>query len=122
MKLTNLQIINCEQVLVKLKQQELPILTAYKLNKTIKAIGEKLKFIHEQREELIKKYGKEIDGQFGIDQNDQENFNKFLEDFKVILEVEEEVNFEKMELQHFIDSGVKLSSDEFELVSFLFVE
>lgn len=120
MKLTNLQIMNSEQVLVKLKQQELPILTAYKLNKIIKAIGEKLKFIHEQREELIKKYGKDIDGQFGIDQNDQENFNKFLEDFKVILEVEEEVEIEKLNLKDF--ENVKLSSDEFELVSFLFLD
>lgn len=120
MKLTNLQIMNSEQVLVKLKQQELPILTAYKLNKTIKAIGEKLKFIHEQRDEIIKRYGKETNGTYSIDEKDQENINKFLNDFKLVLEVEEEVSIERLELSDFVN--VKLSSDEFELVSFLFME
>ena len=120
MKLTNLQIMNSEQVLVKLKQQELPILVAYKLNKIIKSMGEKLQFIHEQRDEIIKKYGTETNGTYAIDEHDQENINKFLEDFKQVLSIEEEVEIEKLELKDFVD--VKISSDEFELVSFLFLE
>lgn len=111
---------NSEKVLVKLKTQELPILVAYKLNKVIKAIGEKLQFIHEQRDEIIKKYGKETNGTYSIDEKDTENINKFLNDFKAVLSIEEEVSIERLELNDFVN--VKISSDEFELVSFLFME
>lgn len=120
MKLTNLQIMNSEQVLAKLKTEELPILVAYKLNKVIKVIGEKLKFIHEQRDEIIKRYGHEENGTYLIDEKDQENINKFLNDFKAVLSIEEEVSIEIFELNDFVN--VKISSDEFELVSFLFTE
>ena len=120
MKLTNLQIMNSEQVLAKLKTQELPILVAYKLNKVIKAIGEKLQFIQEQRDEIIKRYGQEENGSYKIDEKDIENINKFLKDFKAVVSIEEEVSIERFELNDFVN--VKLSSDEFELVSFLFTE
>lgn len=118
MKLTNHQIMNSEKVLAKLKTYELPILVAYKLNKAIKEIGKKLEFIHEQRDEIIMRYGKEENGSYSIDEKDTENINKFLNDFKAVLSIEEEVDIIPFELSDF--ENVKLSSDEFELVSFLF--
>lgn len=118
MKLTNLQLINSEQALIKLKSQELPILVAYKLNKAIKDIAEKIAFINEQKNEIIKKYGKEEHGSYSIAQDDKENIDKFLKDFKEVLDIEEEVNVEPFDLKDF--ENVKLSSDEFEMISFLF--
>ena len=121
MKLKNLQIMQSEQVLMKLKKQELPILVAYKLNKVIKALDEKLKFIKSQRDEIIKRYGKEEEnGSYMIDGNDTENVNKYFDDYNLILEVEEEVEFEKLDMNDFVN--VKLTSDEVGLVSFLFEE
>lgn len=120
MKLKNLQIMQSEQVLIKLKKQELPILVAYKLNKVIRVIEEKLKFIKSQRDEIIKRYGKEENGSYMIDGNDTENVNKYFDDYNLILEVEEEVEFEKLDMNDFVN--VKLTSDEVGLVSFLFEE
>ena len=118
MKLTNSQIKNCEHVLLKLKKQELPILVAYKLNKVIKALDEKIKFINYQRDEIIKKYGKEEDGTYSIDANDTENVNKYFNDFNMILGVEEEVDIEKLDLNDFVN--VQLTCAEFDLISFFF--
>ena len=118
MKLTNLQLINSEQVLVKLKAQELPIKVAYKLNKAIKEIAEKINFINEQKNEFIKKYGKEENGNYSIAQDDRENIDLFLRDFKEVLSIEEEVNIEPFDLKDF--ENVMLSSEDFEMISFLF--
>lgn len=118
MKIKNAQLINSEQALIKLKSEALPIKVAYRLNKTIKEIGEKIKFINEQRNDIIMKYGNESDGRFVIAQDDKENVDKFLKDFKEILDIEEELDIDLFDLSDF--ENVKLSSDEVESISFLF--
>ena len=84
-----------EQSLVKLKSQDLPVKVAYKLNKNIKAISERLRFINEHRKDFIEKYGRpDENGVFYIPSEDQSNIDKFMKDYTELLEIEDEIELE----------------------------
>lgn len=121
MKLTNLVLLNSEKSLAKLKTQNLPIKIAYKLNKNIHLISEQLKFIEEQRLTLIKTYGQPTnDGGYSIDKNNVEDYNKFINDFMEILQIEEEIDILPFTLDEL--SNVCMSSEDLDMISFLVSE
>ena len=118
MKLSNYQIMNSENTLFKLKDMELPIKVAYKLNKAIKEIAVKIELINEVKNELIMKHGECDNGNYFINNENKDAVEKFVKDFKEVLNIEEEVNIDPFDLNDF--ESVKLSSAEFEAISFLF--
>lgn len=120
MKLKNGIIYNSQNALLKLKNTELPIKTAYKVNKVIRVISEKIKFLEEQRNEIIQKYGREENGVFSIDKDDIQAIERFINDFNEILDIDEELDIEEFSMEDF--TAVKLTSDEFDTISYLFHE
>ena len=118
MKVKNGIIYNSQNALLKLKQAELPIKTAYNLNKLIKVISEKIQFIEEQRNENIKKYGKEDNGVLAIDKDDIQAIERFINDFNEVLDIDEELDIELFSIEDF--TAVKLTSDDFDTISYLF--
>ena len=94
MKVKNGIVYNSQNALLKLKNTELPIVTSYKLNKVVKVITERIRFLEEQRNEIIQRHGKEVNGVFTIDKDDIQAIERFINDFNEILEIDEELDIE----------------------------
>jgi hypothetical protein len=117
MKLKNGKIFNSKKALDKIKNTSLPIKTAYKIAKITKVIDEQYNFIVTQQNEIIKKYGTEENGCYGIKANDYENLNKYAKDFNEVLEIEEEIEIQKISLEEL--EKVELTINDVESIDFL---
>nr|BAR34198.1 hypothetical protein [uncultured Mediterranean phage uvMED] len=66
---------------------------SYKVARFNQKIANVLSSVQDQRNELIKKYGKEGEnGSFNIDQADEKNKTAFFKEFNELMQVEEEVS------------------------------
>lgn len=94
--------------LSKLINKELPVKAAYRLGRLTKAVRSELDQFNLTRNTLLKKYGKEKDGQYQIDTEDkkaQESFNKEIDE---LLNLEIKINdYEKISIEELGD--IKLS-------------
>jgi seryl-tRNA synthetase len=72
----------------KLLNKELPVKTAYRLGRLSKALQSELDQFNLTRNNLIKKYGKEKDGQYQIDPDDKTALEKFNAEIEELLAVD----------------------------------
>lgn len=118
MKLKNSQIINAVDALNKLSEANLPIRQAYNLSKTLTSIKRMAKAIYAERDKLIIKYGEEQeDGNHSITAENVEGKAKFIEDYSVVLDMEEEVDVRKLSLDDL--DGVMISANDLENIEFM---
>src|SRR3972149_3726051 len=73
--------------LSKLLGKELPVKTAYTLGKLFNKIKSELQQYYSHRDNLIKKYGKEADGNFSIGSSAKEVIKKSRKDNEELLSV-----------------------------------
>lgn len=88
MKLTLKELLQSVESLGKLLNKELTVITAYRLGKLSKALQSELDQFNLTRNNLIKKYGKEKDGQYQIDPDDKSAMEKFNKEIEELLTVE----------------------------------
>lgn len=69
---------------------------AFVIFRTLRKLQDEIKDCDEQKNKLIQKYGKEIDGGIGIAPDDEEANKKFFEEFYPILLCEIDVNIPQM--------------------------
>tara|TARA_B100000287_G_scaffold252100_1_gene236867 strand:+ start:4138 stop:4539 length:402 start_codon:yes stop_codon:yes gene_type:complete len=74
---------------------------SYKVARFNQKIANVLSSVQDQRNELIKKYGKEDEGNYSIDQASDKNKNAFFKEFNELMQVEEEV--------HVLDGAINLT-------------
>jgi len=105
MKIKLAQIKAIEEPLAKLADKELDIRISYRLGKFIKVIGQELQELETNRIKLIKKYGKPVDNKAGQQeyQIEEENKNKFIDDFNKLLQEEINVDFSPISLEELKD-------------------
>ena len=98
MKMTNIEAEMHLQLLSKMVNQELPRKTSVAIARNLRKLNDELKEYREQKDNLIRKYGKENeDGQIGIDMNaDREAFAKFVEELTPINQLEFEIDIMKI--------------------------
>jgi hypothetical protein len=72
----------------------------YWVAKQAKKIGSEIENINDRRNELIKKYGKEKDGQPSIDQKDTKAMKKFTDDFEALLKEEIELDIQPLKYEY----------------------
>lgn len=97
MKLTNGEIYNVKEPLQRLSAMQFPVKTSLALIKLAKKLNEFAIPIEQVRMGLIKQYGKPSEGnpqQFEIKPGD-ENWEKFIQEYKELMEQEVEVVFEQ---------------------------
>lgn len=123
MKIKNEVLVNSVQVLSKLNNAELPVRVSYKLAKNIKSIEKELNIYEEEKQKLINKYGeKDEEGKLktkedgSINITDTENWNK---DIKELLEIEAEINVEKINIDELAKSDLKLTPAELTLIDYM---
>ena len=123
MKIKNEVLVNSVQVLRKLNNAELPVRVSYKLAKNIKNIDKELKIYEEEKQKLINKYGeKDEEGKLktkedgSINITDTENWNK---DIKELLEIEAEINIEKINIDELGKSDFKITPSELSLIDYM---
>ena len=123
MKIKNEVLVNSVQVLRKLNNAELPVRVSYKLAKNIKSIDKELKIYEEEKQKLINKYGeKDEEGKLktkedgSINITDTENWNK---DIKELLDIEAEINIEKINIDELAKSDLKLTPAELALIDYM---
>lgn len=100
MKLTNGEIFSAKVPLQQLTANKFPVKTSLALVKLTQKLNEFLVPIEQVREGLIKTYGKPIPEnpqQTKVEPGD-ENWDKFIEEFKELMSQEVEVVIEKVEL------------------------
>lgn len=88
MKITLKELLQNVNSLSNLLNKELPVKTAYRLGRLSKAIQSELDQFNLTRNNLIKKYGKEKDGQYQIDPEDKTTMKKFEKEIEELLSVE----------------------------------
>jgi len=97
MKVRNLEIFQAREPLQKLMEVKLPVRASAQIAKLALALNGSLKVIDDVRNGLVKKYGEEKDGETRVEEK-SESFQKFIEEFNELMEMEEEVKFEKVKL------------------------
>ncbi|MEM3091778.1 MAG: hypothetical protein QXD05_01455 [Candidatus Pacearchaeota archaeon] len=108
MEITIKQLIESAESLAILAQKDMPIKTSYKLGKLLNKIREELKLYEEQRNNLIKKYGKDIGGgNYQIDENDEEAINKFKKEHEELINLTVNIEYEPISLDSLGD--IKIS-------------
>lgn len=107
MELTLKQLVERVESLSKLLNKELPIKTAYRLGRLYNIIKNELQQYNEHRNILIKKYGKEKNGQILIDEQDKEAIEKFTKDNEELLSVSIRIDYEPIAISDLGD--IKLS-------------
>lgn len=75
--------------------------TAFVLFRALRKLQDEIKDCDEQKNTLIKKYGKEIDGGIGIEPEDKDAYEGFLKEFTPILFYELEVDLPQMTEEDF---------------------
>lgn len=84
--------------------------------KLVNKLNDELKTIEDQRVKLVKKYSTEEQGTVSED-----NKNKFLQEFSVLLETEIDLDWEKIPLKT-LDNNLKLSVNDLSKVQYIFSE
>lgn len=87
MELTLKQLVEKSDSLLKLLNKELPVKTAYRLGRLSNAVKSELEQYNIHRNLLIKKYGKEKDGQVIIEPGEKEATENFIRDNEELLSV-----------------------------------
>ncbi|MFZ5986929.1 MAG: hypothetical protein ACOYWZ_07380 [Bacillota bacterium] len=121
MKLTLKEILQNVESLGKLLNKELPVKTAYRLGRLSKALQSELDQFNLTRNNLIKKYGKEKDGQYQIDPEDKISIEKFSKEIDELLAIE--INIDAYDPISIDDLGeIKLSAIDMNNLSIFFKE
>ena len=123
MKIKNEALVNSVQVLRKLNNAELPVRVSYKLAKNIKSIEKELNIYEEEKQKFINKYcEKDDEGNNKINEDgtikiiDTEKWNK---DIKELLDIEAEINIEKINIDELAKSDLKLTPAELTLIDYM---
>lgn len=117
MQLKNKQIVDAQSALGKMLNTALPAKQSYHIKKTLESIKKQAVFLEEQRSELVKKYGVEKDGNYSIPDDDIEARKKFFEEYKELLDLEEEIDVRQLTLDEL--DRVELTANELESVEFI---
>lgn len=88
MKITLKELLQIADSLGKLLNKELPVKTAYRLGRLSKALQSEFDQFNLTRNNLIKKYGTEKNGQYQIDPQDKESLEKFNKDIEELIAVD----------------------------------
>lgn len=117
MQLKNKQIVDAQPALGKMLNTSLPAKQSYHIKKTLESVKKQAVFLEEQRSELVKKYGVEKDGNFSIPDDDIEARKKFFDEYKELLELEEEIDVRQLTLDEL--DRVELTANELESIEFM---
>ena len=117
MQLKNKQIVDAQPALGKMLNTALPAKQSYHIKKTLESIKKQAVFLEEQRSELVKKYGVEKDGNYSIPDGDIEARKKFFDEYKELLELEEEIDVRQLTLDEL--DRVELTANELESFEFV---
>lgn len=100
-------IVNSSNGLSNILKKELPIKAAYWLSRLMSKLDSEIKQFNLNRDNLIKKYGKETEhGEIRVDPDDKVNFEKFQKEFNDLVDIEIEVDINKIPLSLFGDVNV----------------
>lgn len=119
MKLKNETVFNAKESILKLKGSNLPIRIMVKVNKTARATLDQYSFIENCRQDLVRKYGEQKDDGFYVNKEDEEKIGKFYEEFKELLECEEEIDVRKVPIED-LPETVELNGYDLDALSFMF--
>jgi len=109
MKLKLMQIQNAMPALQKVLNAELPVKVAFRLSRLAKAVGDVAKDIEQQRANLVKKYGEEVEGGRPGDYRVlDENISQFQQEFGELLQEDVRLDTEPVKLEAL--EGVKLTA------------
>lgn len=117
MQLKNKQIVDAQPALGKMLNTTLPVKQSYHIKKTLESIKKQSVFLEEQRTDLIKKYGVEKDGNYAIPEDDLSARKKYFEEYKELLELEEEIDVRWLTLDEL--DRVELTANELESIEFM---
>lgn len=94
-----------------LLKEELEISQRHHLKEIQRKASDELRVSDELREELIKKFGKEENGNIYVNPKDRENFNQFVKEWEKVLLQKKEVSFPKFNKENFLTVKTKVDLD-----------
>ena len=106
-----------QPVVQKLVNHAMPIKVAFQFSKLLKKLTEEYQHIEEQRTNLIKKHGKEVEqGKFQVK---DENVEQFTSEMAELLEEETELDIKPVDMS-LVPDDVKLTPQELLSIEYIF--
>ncbi len=103
MKLTNNEVWNSRESLLKLMEERFPVKTAYELAKLARKLKDQYEVIEDVRNGLVQTYGeKNESGQVSVETTSK-NWAKFLEELTELMDTEVEIVCNKVRLPEKVD-------------------
>jgi single-stranded DNA-specific DHH superfamily exonuclease len=105
MKIKLEKIVNSVEQLKGLQQETMPVKVSYRIKRLIDKLSPILKTYEEKRNDLVKEFGEENeDKSFQVK---KENLDEFYKKLNEVLEIEEEVEFEPINIEELGDTKLK---------------
>lgn len=101
------EIVNSVEALNELIKIKMPVKASYAITRTIKSLSSVLETYNEKRDELMKEFGTPVEGKDGNYTFSKENSQKFTDEIKKLLEVEEDINIHKLKVEDFGDTKIE---------------
>lgn len=103
MKLTNNEVWNSRESLLKLMEERFPVKTAYELAKLARKLKDQYEVIEDVRNGLVQTYGeKNASGQVVVETTSK-NWAKFLSELTELMDTEVEIVYSKVDLPEKVD-------------------
>ena len=83
------------QAMASIMQEKMPRKASMAVAKNLRKYNDELKEYFEQKNELVRKYGKEVDGQYIIEES-SDNFKQFLEEIRPLANAEIDIDTMKV--------------------------
>lgn len=122
MEITLGQIYASFNLLNRIVDQQLPIRLAFRFTRLIRELNKEFQSLEKLRDELVRKYGEEVEDQEGSFRVSEDNREAFMADFKDLLEEKVEIVWELLSIEDPGVSNLQLTVRELNILGWLFTE
>lgn len=100
-KITFQEILEANEVLGKLAKKDMPFKSSYQIAKLLKKLSFEVKFIHEKRMELFRKFGKPDEKDKDAIRVEEDRKEEFLKEMNELLATTPDFTFQKVKIEYF---------------------
>lgn len=122
MEVTLGQIYASFNLLNRIVDQSLPIRLAFRFTRLIRELNTEFQALEKLRDELVKKYGEEVEGQEGAFKVAEDQREAFMKDFQDLLQETVEIAWELVSVETPGFEALSLSVRELNILGWLFTE
>lgn len=122
MEITLGQIYASFNLLNRVVDQKLPVRLAFRFTRLIRELNKEFQSLEKMRDDLVKKYGEEVEGQQGAFRVSDDNREAFMTDFQDLLQETVDISWELTSIEQPGFEALQLTVRELNILGWLFTE